>query len=456
MRGEVDVEVFVTPGLGDCSYLLASGSEAVLVDPQRDVGSMLEAAETRGLRLRYVLETHVHNDYLSGAAEVRAATGAQTVGPVGARYAFPFMPMADGDEIALGELRLVGLATPGHTPEHTSYAVLAEEGCGAIAVFSGGSLMVGSAGRSDLLGPDLTQELARAQYRSLRRFDSFADDTLLLPTHGAGSFCASGPANEEPTSTIGRERTTNPALTAPDEETFVREHLSGLLAHPTYYAHMAPINRAGPAVRGGVPMPEPLDVEAVARRLERGARLVDARAGAAFASAHVPGSLNSPLEDTFASYVGWLVPFGTQIVLLADGADARAEATVQLFRIGYEPLAGYLDGGVDTWADSGRRLSAYPTATVDDLRAITEREAGRILDVRQRREWDEGHVEGSRHCFVGDLPTRLRELSGAGELVVACVSGHRSSIAASVLDAAGLPVRLVAEGGMPDLLPALA
>jgi rhodanese-related sulfurtransferase len=182
---------------------------------------------------------------------------------------------------------------------------------------------------------------------------------------------------------------------------------------------------------------------------------VDARDGAAFAAGHVQGSLNSPLEGSFGSYVGWVVPFDTRIVLVADGPHDRAEATLQLFRIGYDRVVGYLDGGVDAWAGSGCPLATYPLATLEELVSEARGGGGRVLDVRQRREWDTGHLEGSRHCFVGDLPTRLHELGAAGELLVACASGHRSAIAASLLDAAGIPVRLLARGGVPDAMRAL-
>jgi hydroxyacylglutathione hydrolase len=187
-------------------------------------------------------------------------------------------------------------------------------------------------------------------------------------------------------------------------------------------------------------------------RLENGARFVDTRPGTAFAEAHVPGSLNVPLEDSFGSYVGWLVPFDTPLVLVADDAAARAEATVQLFRIGYDRVLGYLDGGIDAWAGLGRPVSSYTVTGLAELVRQAREDGGQILDVRQRSEWEAGHLPGSRHCFVGDLPSRLPELLGGGQLTVACASGYRSSMAASLLHAAGADVRLVAGGGVSDAL----
>ncbi len=254
----MDFEIFVTPGLGDNSYLVWSGSEALLVDPQRDVWRFLEVAKRKGLSIRYVLETHVHNDYLTGALAIRAATGAAIAAPARGDYQFPHCGLHEGDEIQVGSLRLVALETPGHTPEHLSYLVFEGAAASPVALFSGGSLIVGSAGRTDLLGESRTEELTRAQYRSLRRLATFPDDVQLLPTHGAGSFCASTAPSLQRTSTIGEERVANPALVAPDEETFLRQQLAGLLAFPTYYRHMAPINRAGPDVLRSLPGSRPL------------------------------------------------------------------------------------------------------------------------------------------------------------------------------------------------------
>ncbi len=449
---EANLDLVVTAGLGDNSYLLTSGDEAVVVDPQRDAGRVLAAADTRGVRVRSVLETHVHNDYVSGAAEVRSATGAEICGPAHAGYAFGFRPLVEGAEIRIGDLLLVALETPGHTPEHTSYAVHVPGVEAPVAVFSGGSLIVGSAGRTDLLGPQQAEQLARAQFATLRRFLAMGDDTLLLPTHGAGSFCASGPPHDERTSTIGRERASNPALRAPDEAMFIDEQLTGLLAFPTYYAQMAPINRAGPEVLGGVPPIPPLSPSEVEAAVAHGARLVDAREGSAFAQAHVPGSLNVPLEESFASYVGWLVPFDAPLVLVVPGASGRIEARTQLFRIGYDRVLGFLDGDVDAWRASGRPVSSYPVASVDELVAAARDDPGRVLDVRQHAEWDAGHVPGSSHRFVGDLPSHLDEFVGAAPILVTCASGYRSSMAASLLHSAGGAVRLVASGGVPDAL----
>jgi hydroxyacylglutathione hydrolase len=451
-------ESFVTQGLGDTTYLLASGDQALVVDPQRDVEPILAGAESRHLHVHRVIETHVHNDYVSGALELRAATGAAIAGPARAGYAFPFEPLAEGDELSLGTLRIVAAETPGHTPEHLSYLVFEEGSEEPIAVFTGGSLIVGSAGRTDLLGPEATIELTRAQQRSLRRLAQLPDHTLVLPTHGAGSFCSSSPPSEERTSTIGHERASNPVLADRDvdEDAFVARRLSGLLAYPTYYADIAPINRAGPRVYGAVPVPPDLSPAQFAARVEAGAWVVDGRPPRAFAAGHLPGSISIQLDDSFASYVGWIVPFGAPIVLVMPGdrpeREAALEAATQLFRIGYEALDGYLRGGADAWVAARRPLRSYPVASVDELATAVRGKRARVLDVRQQAEWDAGHIEGSTHLFVGDVNARIAEIPRDEEVWTACASGHRAAMAASLLDRNGIPVRLVIPGGVPDVL----
>jgi hydroxyacylglutathione hydrolase len=455
----MDLELFVTPGLGDASYLLASGREAVLVDPQRDAWRFLEVAERRGWRIRHVLETHVHNDYLSGALETRAATGADIAAPARGGYEFEHLAIDEGDAIELGGLRLTAWATPGHTPEHLAWVVTdlsrPDEAADApIAAFTGGSLLVGSAGRTDLLGPALTDALTRDQQRSLARLAELPDAAQVLPTHGAGSFCSAGPASAKRVSTVAAERFANPTfqLAGAAADAFRAEALAGLGRFPAYYAHMAALNRRGPRVLGRLILPPELDPAAFEAAAADGTAIVDARDRGAFAAGHVPGALNIELDSAFAGYVGWLVPFGEPVLLvLPDGApDALAEATTELLRIGYDWVRGVLAGGVDAWVESGRSLSSYGTTTMRALHE--ERVSGAddsiLLDVRQPVEWrDDGVVPGSEQIFVADLPARLVDLPVDRPLTVFCRSGHRAAMAASILDAAGRQVRLVATGG---------
>jgi len=460
----LDVEAFVTEGLGDSSYLLASGREAVLVDPQRDAWRFLEVAERRGWRVRHVLETHVHNDYLSGALETRAATDAEIVAPARGAYEFEHRPADEGDWLEVGSLRLTAWATPGHTPEHLSWLVTGAGTSGedlndARAIFTGGSLLVGSVGRTDLLGPVLTNALTADQQRSLLRIADLPGETRVLPTHGSGSFCSAGPVRSERTTTVDAERFGNPTFamaTASADEFRVRA-LDGLGRYPDYYAHMARLNRRGPRVLGRLILPPELDPAAFDSAAAAGATIVDARDRDAFAASHIRGALNIELSSGFAGYVGWLIEFGAPVVLvLPDAADALAEATTELLRVGYERVQGWLEGGMDAWVASGRPVASYGTTSMAE--AHRRNEAGDpavLLDVRQPNEWATGVVPGSETIFVADLPKRLDELPDNRPVTVFCRTGHRASMAASILEGAGATVQLVAEGGAKDWPEAL-
>ncbi|MFD0272129.1 rhodanese-like domain-containing protein [Streptomyces sp. NPDC127106] len=451
-----EIEILTTASLGDTSYLLVSGDEAALVDPQRDSWELMESCAGRGVRIRYALETHVHNDYLSGALEVRAATGATVAGPARAPYAFDHLGLAEGDEITVGDATLRAMETPGHTAEHTSYLVFDGVRFDGVrpdhpaAVFTGGSLLVGTAGRTDLCGPGRTEELARAQYRSLRRLALLPDGTRILPTHGAGSSCSAGPAAAERTTTVGAERRTNPALTAADEEEFVSGRMAGLPPYPAYYHHMAPVNRSGPPVLGGLPALRPLTPAAVEGLAGGGAQIVDGRDRSSFAAGHLPGSICEELDDRFASLVAEVVPFGTRLVLvLPDPAgEAGREAVRQLLRIGYDNIAGHLAGGVDAWAAAGRPLRSFRTADAAELAGhLAER---RVLDVRP--ESPDGGIPGALAVPLAELPRRLGALPRDREIWTVCGSGRRATIAASLLDRAGIPVTAVTRGGAADLV----
>lgn len=443
----MDVEVFVTGGLGDNSYLLISGDEAAVIDPQRDAWRFLRAAHARRVVVRAVLETHVHNDYVSGAHEIRAATGAQIIAPAKGQYEFPHRPADEGDDVMVGDLRVTAMATPGHTFEHISWLV-SESGAPA-AVFTGGSLLVGSAGRPDLLGEQHTASLTRAQYDTLQRLATLPGGVRVLPTHGAGSFCVAAMPATQRTSTIAAEQEDNP-LTAPGLPEFTTELCSELMAYPAYYAHMAPVNRRGAPVLGGVPEVPVLTVPQFRAQAAAGARIVDARDRDEFAAGHIPGSVNIELNSGFGSYVGWMVPFGAPVILvLPDPVEASAaEAVTQLLRIGWSQVPGYLADGISAWTGSMR---SYPTASVPDLcDAMTRRENLQVLDVRQELEWAWGTIPGSRTVFVADLPRQLDTIPRDRPAWVICSNGHRASIAASLLDAAGIPVHLIGAGSVAE------
>ncbi|MGH8837401.1 MAG: MBL fold metallo-hydrolase [Actinomycetes bacterium] len=449
----MDFEVFVTPGLGDNSYLLRSGDEAVLVDPQRDAWRFLAAADRLGVRVQAVLETHVHNDYVSGAHEVRAATGAELVLPARGGYEFAHRPADEGDEVTVGDSRLVALATPGHTPEHLAWLAYGTDEPEPRALFSGGSLLVDSAGRTDLLGEAYTDELTRHQYATLSRLATLPDDVRVLPTHGAGSFCVAAMPATTPTSIIGEQRLRNPLLGAKDLADFAAELSGELMAFPSYYAQMAPINRAGAVLLGSLPEPPEVSPEKVDDALRSGTWVVDARDRSAYAAAHIPGSVNIELNAGFASYLGWLVPFDAPILLiLPEPSDqALTDAMTQLVRIGWGRVVGHLAGGVERWRAHGGTVASYDVVSAEDL--CDAHIHGRhpvVLDVRQELEWGWGTVPGSHQIFLADLPKRLDELSRTDPVWVICSNGHRASIAASLLSRVGIPVRLVGIGGVGE------
>ena len=450
----MEIEVFTTPGLGDNSYLVVAGDEAALIDPQRDAWRFLDVARAKKASVRYVLETHLHNDYLSGALETRAATQAEIVAPATGGYAFPHRPMAEGDELRIGDYRIVAMETPGHTPEHIAWLLYEGGGQQLAAVFTGGSLLVGSTGRTDLLGDALRDELTRAQYHSVRRLLDLPNNVQVLPTHGAGSFCVATSVDGERTTTVGQERRVNPVALASNETAFAGQQ-GDLPAYPAYYSRMAPINRVGPPVLARLPSVRALPPDAFEQRLQApDVWVVDARERHEFAREHIPGSVNVELGDSFGTYVGWVLPFNAPLLLVMPAQwGALDEAVTQLIRIGSEHIEGVLEGGIAAWVASGRAARSYPVADITDLcEALSHNSDVRVLDVRQDTEWEQGHVPGSLHRFVGDLPSAVESLPRDQELWTACSSGFRAAIGASLLDRAGVPVRLVSHSGVEELL----
>ncbi|MFH9818224.1 rhodanese-like domain-containing protein [Streptomyces sp. NPDC017230] len=437
------VDTLEFEGLGNRSYLAGGPSAAVVIDPPRDIDQVIAAAARRGVRIVYVAETHVHNDYVTGGLELARVTGAQYLVPAGAHVSFARTPAADGDTVTVDEgLVLRAIATPGHTPHHTSYA-LAEEGRG-VAAFTGGSLLIGSVGRPDLVEPRLTEQLARAQYVSARRLvDELDDEVPVLPTHGFGSFCSSSQAEGDAT-TIGKERATNDALTM-DVDAFVARMLAGLEDVPAYYAHMGPANAAGPAPLDLTP-PRRADGEEIAARLAAGEWVVDLRSRMAFAEGHVAGSFNFEGEGKLATYLAWLIPWGKPVTLLADTPQQVADAQRELARVGIDRPAAAATGDPAGWVRPGERLASFPRARFADLAQVRERvEDVVVLDVRRDSERAGGYIEGSVHIPIHELHGRIGEVP-EGTVWVHCAGGMRAAIAASLLDAAGRDVVAVDDG----------
>jgi glyoxylase-like metal-dependent hydrolase (beta-lactamase superfamily II)/rhodanese-related sulfurtransferase len=409
----------------------------VVVDPPRDIDRVIAAAARRGVRVSHVVETHLHNDYVTGGLELARVTGAAYLVPAGARVSYRRVAVHDGDRHDIDTpagLALRALATPGHTPHHTSY-VLEENGT-AVAVFTGGSLLIGTVGRPDLVEPRLTEQLARAQHASAHRLAAeLPDGTEVLPTHGFGSFCSSGQA-QGASSTIGKEKASNEALLR-DADDFVPDLLAGLDDIPAYYTHMGPANAAGPAPVDLTP-PAVADAEEIASRLAAGEWVVDLRHRLAFAEGHVAGSFNFEAAGQLATYLAWLIPWGKPVTLLAESPGQLAAAQRELARVGIDRPAAAATGGPEQWVRRGEALASFPRATFADLAAHPEPGVV-VLDVRRDAERSGGYVEGSVHIPLHTLPGRLAEVPG-GQVWVHCGGGMRAAIAASLLDAAGRDV----------------
>ena len=434
----MDVKVLTTPGLGDKSYVLVHEGVAIVVDPQRDIDRFTEVLHDSGAMLRFVFETHLHNDYVSGGLHLAAETGAELVLPAGAGTMFAYTPAFHHEDLDAGPFQIRPLHTPGHTPEHVSYLVLV--GGEPEAVFSGGSLLVGSAGRTDLLGLGRATSLVRLQYGSVTRIAALPESVDLYPTHGAGSFCTASEAGGT-TSTIGAERASNPVLRSDNPETFAEAQLSGLPPFPTYYAQMGPINLAGPEPFQPHPVPELTPTE-VRSAIDAGIQLVDARYKTTFAAGHIPGSWGIELGSDFATWVGWLLPFNAPIVLVLEEGESLDEALVALARIGFENVQGVV-WGLDAWREEGRSVASHQTMTAREF--LEEGNGARqVVDVRAPTEWASGTLEGTILAHLPDLlETIPAEVDRDQPVYLGCTTGHRASIAAgALLDRGYTPVVL--------------
>ena len=441
MAGTLIVPV-ADEGLGNSAYLVDLGDGRTLaVDVPRDLRAVRAAAARHGLTAAFAADTHLHADFLSGALQLAAEDGAQVLASAAGGRAFGHRGLADGDEVDLGGLALRVWATPGHTAEHLVYLLL--DGAQVLAVFTGGSLLVGAAARTDLSGPQQTEPLARAQYASLGRLLTLPDATPVYPTHGAGSFC-SAPPGAERTTTIGREKATNPLLAAGDEDAFVKALLAGLGTFPGYFLQLPEQNRRGPAVVASAPALAPLTTGQVRALQDQGGQVIDVRPVAEYAAGHIPGSLAIPLRGAFATWLGWLVPDpAVPLVIVAGPGQDLGEAVWQALKIGYENLAGTLAGGMPAWRAAGQPVSVTP------LLAPGQVDPAGVIDVRQASEYTGGHLPGARNIELGALTSQAASLQGR-PVVTMCGHGERAATAASLLERAGHTAVAVLTGGPPD------
>ncbi|RZT17438.1 glyoxylase-like metal-dependent hydrolase (beta-lactamase superfamily II) [Kribbella sp. VKM Ac-2569] len=423
----------VDEGLGNSAYLVdLDDGRALVVDVSVDLRAATAAVERRGLTVAFAADTHLHADFLSGARQLAASQGTEILASAAGHREFGHRGLHDGDEVDLGGLRLRALGTPGHTHEHLSFLLL--DGARPLGVFTGGSLLVGAAARTDLVSPDQTEALARAQYASLRRLAELPDDVAVWPTHGAGSFC-SAPPDADRVSTIGRERATNPLLQVGSEDAFVKELLESLGSFPPYFLRLPEINRRGPAVLYFAPSLRPLDAPAL-RSMD--AELVDVRPTRDFAAAHIPGALSIPLRPAFASWLGWLVPDRRPVIVVRRPDQDADEIAWQAAKIVYN-VVGELRGGMDAWDAETVHTQLIRPGDVH----------GAVLDVRQESEFHGGHLPHAQHIELGALVDRAHEVRRE-PLVVMCGHGERAMSAASLLERTGHRDLAVLVGGAED------
>ena len=431
--------------LAHASYLIGDQGEAVVVDPSRDVAMYLEEAEAHGLTIRWVLETHLHADFVSGHRELASLTGATIALGERAGAAFPHRKLRGGDEITVGDVRIRALETPGHTPESLSFLVFEHAAdLAPWAALTGDTLFVGDVGRVDILSSRLpVADLAGMLFDSLHDgLLKLPDATRVYPAHGAGSLCGRAISSER-WSTIGRERAGNAALRPMSREAFVADITRDVPETPVYFLHSRDLNRTGPPLRVETALPPAMPAREAGREVARGAVLIDTRSAQEYAAAHIAGALHVGLDGQYASWVGTLVQPDDPVVLLTP-PGREEEASMRLARVGYESVSGLLEGGPEAWRAGGFALASMREEPI----RTAVRPGRRVLDVRRQHEWDDGHIAGATHIPLSELATRAGELERSADWVVTCASGYRSGIAASVLERAGFAHLTLAAGGM--------
>ena len=438
----MNVISLVHEGLGNSSYLIDLGrGEAAVVDPDRSVERYVAAAAANGLEIRYVLETHLHADFVTGARELQHL-GAQLLAPATASLRYPHQPLSHGSRVTLGEARVEAIGSPGHTPEHLSFAVHAP--ASPPLLFSGGSLIVGGAARTDLINPDLTESLTRSQFRTAREaFTGLPDETILYPTHGAGSFCSAGRGGER-NSTLGEERRSNPVLLTRDEEEFVQWFGGSFPAAPSYFFRLRAVNQAGPRLRASIPVPPVLEPTEFASAMVRGA-VVDTRPQADFVAGHIPGANSIAFRPAFATWLGWLVPQDVPVHFVLGEEPAEAVLDECLL-VGHERFGATLRGGMAAWADAGLAVQRHSLVDADTAKRLLS-EGALAIDVREPSETG-SHLPGAKLLPLGELTQSNGAIARGLPLVVYCGHGERSATGLSLLARAGFTDLYNLDGGI--------
>jgi hydroxyacylglutathione hydrolase len=434
------IKQFVDENLGNASYLVASEEtrQAVLIDAERDIDRYVGIVEGLGLQLTHALDTHLHADFVSGAREFAAQYGITIGASADSNLAFDYLRLNEGDVLSLGDVKLVVLATPGHTPEHISFAAIEENHAEPAALFTGGALIVGGAARTDLLGHHFTRPLTHLLYETIhQKLLRYPDRVAVYPTHGAGSFC-NVPSSSERVSTIGRERQSNLLAMAQSEDEFMATALDNLPSHPIYFNYLRAVNQLGADILRGIPTLKTLTPHEVSKQMTQGVAVVDTRTPREFANGHLPNSYGIPLGAPLSTWAGWILPFRSPIILITGDRALREEAILQLIRIGYDDLRGYLDGGIAAWRAEGLPVTQVKVLSIMDVHsAFQNGEALPVLDVRQDAEWDAGHLPGAIHIEGGRLPFADLRLPQDMPVIVHCGHADRATVALSVLERRG-------------------
>ena len=433
-----------TPGLAHCSYVVGGTKECLVVDPSRDIHRYLAWADSFGCPITGIIETHLHADFVSGHVELAEATGARVYAPRAARCEFPHVALEDGEETGFDTLLIRLMETPGHTPEGALFIISdLQRGPVPTLAFTGDTVLVGDVGRPDLF-PAIKEDLAAKLYHSLRRVEGLRDNLEIYPAHGMGSLCGRS-LSAKLSSTLGTERLYNYAFHLHPEERFVRDLLTGMPEAPDHFARCSEINRKGPGLTRDLPSPPGLKPREFASLLEEGYTVLDTRDQLAFAGGHVPGAYFIGLRGNFSTYAGWLLPPGNPLLLVLEEPADLSPALTGLRRVGLDNVAGYLEGGMTAWANSGLETAHVKNISVPELR----RRMGSVfvVDTRSRSEWDQGHIEGTVHVPTASVRQQYREWPQEKPITVICNTGSRSMMAASLLKQRGFQKVINVVGG---------
>lgn len=435
------VEIIKTASLGNRGYLVHDGTVAVAVDVQRDFQRWTQFAKEAQVKITHVLETHMHNDYVTGGYKLAQEVGALYVVPTKSGQSFAAHEVQDDEVISAGKLTVRALHTPGHTPHHMSYEVV--DGVKS-AVFTGGGVLYGTVGRPDLISKEMTQPLAEAQYESAQKLvEKVEESAQVFPTHGFGSFCSSAPGTGADASTLAEEKKVNIAYTSASKQDFITTIIAGLGAYPRYYAHMGKMNQDGPSEMTIRPI-ESLDADQLKSMLAHDEWVIDIRDRKAYAASHPKGAAGFEMADSFSTYLGWLIPWGDALTLVGDSKEDLEAAQIQLGRIGMDQFVAHATDDMTSYFAAGEKQS-YKVKNFEDLKKATEDESQYVLDVRTPEDWKVSHIKDSVNIPLYDLLDRVDELPKDRMIWVHCASGYRASIAASLLDRSGRNVVLISD-----------